>query len=79
MRFEYVCRYCKQPVGSIDHAAWSYDDGAKELGITHLDEDHRREVVASTPDQVHVQTVCEHCEEAVRMNPELLVEGHIIQ
>ncbi|WAH37331.1 anti-sigma-F factor Fin [Alicyclobacillus dauci] len=80
MRFEYVCRYCKQPVGAVEEASWTYDDGAERLGLHHLDTDHQREVIrAGETGSVQVQTVCEACEQAVNMNPELLVEGNIIQ
>jgi hypothetical protein len=80
MRFEYVCRHCKQSVGRVEHRAWSYSDGARQLGLHHLDVDHQQEAIHSTaPDIVQVDTICEHCEEAVRMNPQLLVEGSVIQ
>ncbi|MFB5190485.1 anti-sigma-F factor Fin [Alicyclobacillus fastidiosus] len=79
MRFEYVCRYCKHPVGTVEEAQWSYADGVERLGLHHLSHDHQRDVIESTADAVKVHTVCEHCEQAVNMNPELLVEGHVIQ
>ncbi|GEO26344.1 hypothetical protein AAC03nite_21290 [Alicyclobacillus acidoterrestris] len=79
MRFEYVCRYCKQPVGTVEHKAWSYAEGVEHLALHHLSRDHQREVIESTGETVKIHTVCEHCEQAVNMNPELLVEGHIIQ
>lgn len=80
MRFEYVCRYCKQPVGAVDQALWTYADGAQRLGLHHLDKDHQQEVIQSQQgNSVQVQTVCEQCEQAVNMHPELLIEGSIIQ
>lgn len=79
MRFEYVCRYCKKSVGTVEQAAWTYSDAVNRLGLNQLDESHRQEVIHSDADHVQVQTVCEACEQAVQMNPELLVEGHIIQ
>lgn len=80
MRFEYVCRYCKGNVGTVEHAAWTYSDGAQRLGLNQLDKAHQREVIQSQrEDTVQVQTVCEQCEQAVSMNPELLIEGNVIQ
>lgn len=80
MRFEYVCRYCKGNVGTVEHSNWTYSDAALRLGLNHLDLAHQREVIGSPQENlVQVQTVCELCEQAVSMHPELLIEGHIIQ
>lgn len=79
MRFEYVCRYCKQPVGVVDHEAWSYADAVSRLGLHHLDVEHQRDVIHAGPDKYEIQTVCDACEQAVAMHPELLIEGNIIQ
>lgn len=79
MRFEYVCRYCKRPVGIVEDANWTYDDAVLRLGLHHLDSEHQRDVIHSGPDNVQIQTVCEACEQAVAMNPELLIEGNVIQ
>lgn len=80
MRFEYICRYCKQPLGAVEQSSWSYDDGMQTLGLNQLDSEHQREVIQSqATGAIQVQTVCDSCEQAVNMHPELLVEGSIIQ
>ncbi|WP_067621257.1 anti-sigma-F factor Fin [Alicyclobacillus acidiphilus] len=79
MRFEYVCRYCKRPIGAVDAANWTYADAVQRLGLHHLDSDHQRDVIQSRAGDVQIQTVCEACEQAVAMNPELLIEGNVIQ
>jgi hypothetical protein len=67
-------------MGTVEHRDWTLADGVQHLGLHHLDAAHQQEVVRPIQaDAVQVQTVCEACEEAVQMHPELLVEGHVIQ
>lgn len=80
MRFEYTCRYCKQAIGVVEHDMWTVADGMQTLGLNQLDRAHQQEVIDSDGvGTVRVQAVCDSCEQAVRMHPELLVEGSIIQ
>ncbi|EJY56921.1 hypothetical protein URH17368_0348 [Alicyclobacillus hesperidum URH17-3-68] len=44
-----------------------------------MDVEHQRDVIHAGPDKYEIQTVCDACEQAVAMHPELLIEGNIIQ
>ncbi|SIS85950.1 anti-sigma-F factor Fin [Alicyclobacillus vulcanalis] len=79
MRFEYVCRYCRQKIGAVENPRWSLGDAMERLGLHHLDPDHQQDVIRPREDQIEIQTVCDTCEQAVARHPELLLEGSIIQ
>lgn len=79
MRFEYVCRYCRQKVGEVEAPHWSLGVAMERLGLHHLEPDHQWDVIRPRDNQFEIQTVCDACEQAIASHPELLLEGSIIQ
>jgi Protein of unknown function (DUF2757) len=81
MRVEYWCKHCKHLIGELDRPDWSLADAERYCGIQHLTSTERSEWVSvyGSPHVMTVQTVCDHCQQAVEQHPELLIEGKVLQ
>jgi len=81
MRVAYQCKYCKHFIGEVNRPEWSSADAEKILGFGYLSSGERLESVAynHVQEEMTVQTICEHCQHAVESNPQLLVEGKLLQ
>lgn len=80
MRIEYICKHCQHKVGEVHQPNWSYAEAENKLGIGQLSAAERIESVSyQSTGSMRVQTVCDSCEQAVEQNPELLVEGKLLQ
>jgi hypothetical protein len=81
MRIEYWCRHCYHLVGELNQPGWTLADAERYCGIHALTAQERSEWVAydGYPGVMTVQTVCEHCQQALEQNPELLIEGKVLQ
>ncbi|TSB45060.1 anti-sigma-F factor Fin family protein [Alkalicoccobacillus porphyridii] len=75
MTVYYHCRHCQLPLGMLTHSVQ-----ANELGIHHLESDHREEVLTYMENgDIHVRAICEDCQEALASNPTLHELDHFIQ
>lgn len=80
MNVKYVCKHCRQPVGEVSYRNWSTADAEMRLGISALSPAERLESVHyPSSGEMQVQTVCESCQQALETNPQLLVEGKLLQ
>jgi|GEM_PF-73153 len=81
MRIVYVCRYCQHQVGELHRPHWDLDDIRRFCGINNTSSVELNEVMAYNQSQsvAYVQVVCDYCQEAVEDNPELLLEGKLLQ
>jgi hypothetical protein len=68
-------------VGELNQPGWTLADAERYCGIHALTAQERSEWVAydGYPGVMTVQTVCEHCQQALEQNPELLIEGKVLQ
>jgi len=67
MALHYYCRHCGTKVGVIDkHSLYSH-----QLGFQQLTETERDEMIHyQNNGDIHVQTICEDCHEALQRNPD---------
>ncbi|GMA50530.1 hypothetical protein GCM10025857_18870 [Alicyclobacillus contaminans] len=81
MRVEYWCKHCKHLVGALDRPEWSQADAERYCGLQQLSPAERMEWVSVYGSQgvMTVQTICQHCQQAVEQHPELLIEGKVLQ
>ncbi len=67
MAIQYHCRHCQCNVGRID----STSVYSEALGFHHLNEEERQEMISYQQNgDIHVQTICEDCQEALDRNPD---------
>ncbi|MBM7646461.1 hypothetical protein JOD45_002689 [Scopulibacillus daqui] len=63
----YTCRHCGTKVGHIQGDAFH----AHQLGFDHLTVEERETMIRyDHSGNIHVQTICEDCQEALERNPE---------
>lgn len=81
MRIEYWCKHCKHLIGEVDRPQWSAADAEHYCGLERLSPVERSESVAyhANGQVMSVQTVCDYCQNAIELHPELLIEGKILQ
>lgn len=81
MRIEYWCKHCRHLIGEVNQPNWTMADAERYCGLHHLTPLERSEWVAyhGDPGVMTVQTICDHCQQAVESHPELLIEGKILQ
>lgn len=81
MRVQYMCKYCKQFLGELNQPEWSRADAERACGINRLNAMEQTEVVDynGIDESMQVKTVCDYCQNAVELHPELLVEGKLLQ
>lgn len=76
MSFRYVCRYCHHHIGQLSHSQLN----EQELGFDKLTAEEREEIIKIQENgETHVHVVCEHCQETIQRNPELLLHTNILQ
>ncbi|MCL6548049.1 MAG: anti-sigma-F factor Fin family protein [Alicyclobacillus sp.] len=70
-----------QVVGELVQPGWSLAEAERWCGVHHLTPVERSEVIAYNRDRgvMYIQTVCDYCQHAVEMHPELLIEGKLLQ
>ena len=77
MNIVYYCRHCRVYLGQLDSA-----QGAPEaLGFSVLTDEEQADIIQydAVNDTTYVRTVCEHCETALRRQPELLLSQTPLQ
>lgn len=80
MRVEYVCKHCNHKVDEIENVNWNREDVERYTGLSALTPQERMEsVVYQSPNHMRIQTVCEDCLQAAQTNPQLLIEGKLLQ
>lgn len=68
MAVNYICRYCKTNIASIDNREVS----EYQLGLNNLSHSERQEMVTyDAHGNLVVHLVCDYCNEALSSNPEL--------
>lgn len=67
MALHYYCRHCGVKVGSLDESAVQ----SEALGFHHLTNEERNDMISYRENgDLHVQTICEDCQEALERNPD---------
>ncbi|WP_070121546.1 anti-sigma-F factor Fin family protein [Bacillus marinisedimentorum] len=67
MAIKYFCRHCGTAIGSIERREVS----SEQLGFDHLSNDERAEMIRYLSNgDVHVNTICEDCQETLERNPD---------
>lgn len=81
MRITYVCKHCQHQIGEIDRPDWSFQDAERLCGFGSLSAVEQQDTIAYNQNQsvAYVHVVCDHCQQAVEENPELLLEGKLLQ
>lgn len=68
MAINYVCRYCKTPLGQLDQAMLDEE----QLGFNTLTPEERKDIITYDQDgNMTVRVVCDYCKEAIDHHPEL--------
>ncbi|KGX85481.1 anti-sigma-F factor Fin family protein [Pontibacillus litoralis] len=66
MAIVYQCRHCKQRLAALAHEQVN----ANDLGLQHLSEQERLEMIQLHENgDMQVNTICEHCQEAIELHP----------
>lgn len=73
----YLCKYCNSVLGQID----AHHAMVEQLGFSILTDDEKADMmtVDEALQTTYVKTVCEHCEAALRYNPELILSHTPLQ
>ncbi|MBS4179729.1 anti-sigma-F factor Fin family protein [Lederbergia citrea] len=75
MPVHYYCRHCAAKMGTIEEASIN----SEQLGIHKLTNEERDEMVSySSEGDIHIQAICEDCQEAFAKNPELHQYDYLI-
>ncbi|MBO1004720.1 anti-sigma-F factor Fin family protein [Pseudogracilibacillus auburnensis] len=75
MPVHYYCRHCSAKMGTIEEPFIE----AEKLGIHTLTTEERNEMISyGTDGDIHIQAICEDCQEAYEKNPELHQYDHLI-
>jgi len=76
MAVNYICRYCKTDIGSIENGVVS----EQQLGLHALTAAERQEMVTYNGNgDLVVHLVCDYCNEALSSNPELNLVNNPLQ
>ncbi|GAA0320754.1 anti-sigma-F factor Fin [Bacillus carboniphilus] len=76
MALHYNCKHCGTNIGSLNQVSLH----TEQLGFHKLTEEERQEMIQYHPNgDIHVQTICEDCQEALERNPELHHSDFLIQ
>lgn len=67
MALYYYCRHCGVSVGKLEkHSLYSH-----QLGFHQLTDEERNEMIHYQQNgDIHIQTICEDCHEALQRNPD---------
>lgn len=71
----YHCRHCRSEIGTIDSPLMD----AERLGLHTLSAEERRNMISYTQGHVHIQTICEDCQESLKRNPDFHELDQFIQ
>lgn len=67
MAIQYWCRHCGTDVGKIN----KQNINSEQLGFHQLDHNERTEMIRyDKAGDMHVNTICEDCQEALTRNPQ---------
>jgi hypothetical protein len=76
MSIQYVCRYCGHHIGQLDQSVLTEE----HLGFNTLTYEERESMITYKENgDIQANVICEHCQEAVKRNPELLLQQGILQ
>lgn len=68
MAINYVCRYCKTPLGQLNRLFFSEE----QLGFDTLTSEERKDIITYDAfGNITVRVICDYCQEAVEEHPEL--------
>jgi hypothetical protein len=80
VRVLYVCKHCDHLIGELNRPDWTYAEVEQFCGLNHLTPSERFESVSYPVSGVmRVRSVCDDCQRAVEANPEILLEGKLLQ
>ncbi|WP_227939126.1 anti-sigma-F factor Fin family protein [Alkalihalobacillus deserti] len=75
MAIHYQCRHCKVKLGEIEQQI-----NSDTLGFNQLTSQERTDMVKyHSSGDIHVDTICEDCHEALLRNPDLYELDNVIQ
>lgn len=73
---KYICRSCGMTIGHLDPTQVT----ERALGFDCLTIDERQEIIQYQENgEIHVQIICEHCQEALERHPELHLQSTPLQ
>lgn len=76
MAINYICRHCRTFQGRIE----SNEISESQLGFDSLTPEERKDIIAyDFNGDVTVRVTCEHCREALEINPELSLLANPLQ
>ncbi|RIX49280.1 DUF2757 family protein [Paenibacillus nanensis] len=76
MAVNYICRHCKTSIGSVAEPSIT----EQQLGFHFLTPEERSDIIAyDSNGDVTVSLVCEHCNEALNLNPDLMLVNNPLQ
>lgn len=68
MAIHYFCRHCGTKMGMIENRSIHAD----EIGLNALTYEERQEMISyESNGNIHIQSICEDCQESLDRNPEL--------
>jgi Fe-S-cluster-containing hydrogenase component 2 len=77
MSINYVCRFCRHQIGQIQQHQSLTDE---HLGFHTLSDEERQSIISYEENgDIQANVVCEHCQETIERNPELLLQSSILQ
>ncbi|WP_210367661.1 anti-sigma-F factor Fin family protein [Bacillus sp. REN3] len=75
MAIHYFCRHCGTNIGSLD----SVSVHSEHLGFHKLTDTERREMISYERNgDIHIQSICEDCQEALERNPDFHQNDYLI-
>ena len=76
MAVNYICRHCKAPIGSVEESSIT----EQQLGFHFLTPEERSDIIAyDSNGDVTVKITCDHCNEALNLNPDLMLINSPLQ
>jgi hypothetical protein len=74
MSIRYVCRYCNHKIGHIEQPVTE-----EQLGFQSLNAEERENIISYQENgDIQANVVCEHCQETIQRQPELLLQSSIL-
>lgn len=74
MSIHYVCRYCNHHIGQIEEPVTE-----EQLGFQSLTAEERENIISYQENgDIQANVVCEHCQETIQRQPELLLQSSIL-
>jgi len=67
MSIDYKCRHCEHVIGQLDRENIT----ESQLGINELSTDDKKEMIQyQSNGDIHIQTICENCEDSLGKHPQ---------